>query len=110
MNPDDFVNVPGVQIKESIQSLTESKAIVRKIGNPNRILLDDAFIESKVLGLKPIPDQQQHQPKTQASIPIPAAAVASQPAKMKAEPELKKVIVLIPVGIPGMGKTVLIQS
>jgi hypothetical protein len=73
LNSEDYFSPPGCLIKESIESLTENKAVVKKIGNPNRILVDDADLLSKVLGIKPdAPKKEAIKPEPIVKTPEPA--------------------------------------
>jgi hypothetical protein len=85
LNSEDYFSPTGCQIKESIESLTENKAVVKKIGNPNRILVDDADLLSKVLGIKP------DAPKKAEVKPEPVVKKTPEPvAKQTPEPVVKK--------------------
>ena len=53
MSSEDYFSPVNCQIKESVESLVENKAVVKKVGNPNRILVDDADLHNKIMGVKP---------------------------------------------------------
>ena len=69
MGSEDYFSPENCQIKESIESLVENKAVVKKVGNPNRILVDDADLLGRILGVKPELPKKAEEPVKKAEVP-----------------------------------------
>lgn len=122
MDKESYYAPAGLVLKDEIAKIEKAKSLLRKIGNPMKIYLEEKNIAKELklsqLEKKPVAEKKiEPKPAVEKKVEPKAVEKPKPVVEKKAEPKpaprpkgKSKIVVLIPIGIPGMGKTELIED